>query len=105
MGLYKPGVAQHNNDGAAQNYADAVNWYRRSAEQGHATAQNSLGRMYAGGVGVTQDDMLAYMWFALAAAQGEANAAKGRDLAESKMTPAQRAEARKLTSEWRPKNT
>jgi len=104
MGLNTLGVTHQNDDGVTQNYADAVNWYRKSAEQGHAKAQNSLGRMYAEGVGVTQNDLLAYMWFSLAAAQGEANAAKGRDLVESKMTPAEIAAARKLTSEWRPKN-
>lgn len=96
------GARQHG-AGVQQNYADAVQWYLKSAEQGQAKAQNSLGRMYAGGVGVEQDDLLAHMWFSLAAAQGEPLATKGRDAVEHKMTAAQIAKARKLASQWRPK--
>jgi len=94
---------QQPGEGLAQNYSDAVNWYLRSAEQGQAKAQNSLGRMYAGGVGVEQDDALAHLWFSLAAAQGEATALKARDAIEHKMTAAQRAKARKRADDWRPK--
>ncbi len=43
--------------------------------------------MYYNGKGVPQDDVLAYMWFNLAAAQGYENAKKLRDLvAESMIT-------------------
>lgn len=94
---------QPTDEGLAQSYSDAVNWYLRSAEQGQAKAQNSLGRMYAGGVGVEQDDKLAHLWFSLAAAQGEPTASKGRDAIELKMTAAQRAKAQKVASAWRPK--
>jgi uncharacterized protein len=30
-----------------QNYAAAVSWYRKAAEQGNADAQDRLGSMYA----------------------------------------------------------
>jgi TPR repeat protein len=33
----------------AGNYAEAVKWYRKAAEQGDADAQNNLGWMYARG--------------------------------------------------------
>ncbi len=99
---HKDGDNRQPEEGLAQNYSDAVNWYLRSAEQGQAKAQNSLGRMYAGGVGVEQDDQLAHLWFSLAAAQGEASASKGRDAIEHRMTAAQRAKARKRANDWRP---
>jgi len=99
----KHGMAHDTGDGQVQKYSDAVSWYLKSAGQGHAKAQNSLGRMYAGGVGVERNCLLAYMWFSLAAAQGEANSMTGRDVVESKMTAAQIAEGKKLVSEWKPK--
>ena len=38
------------------------------------TAQTSFGAMYASGRGVPRDYVMAYMWFNLAAAQGEETA-------------------------------
>ncbi|MGB6912409.1 MAG: SEL1-like repeat protein, partial [Pseudolabrys sp.] len=63
-----------------------------------------LGFSYMEGWGVPQDFILAYMWFnlAAAAAQGETTAAQMRDILRKKMTPAQIAEAQKLSHEWKP---
>jgi TPR repeat protein len=89
-------------------YAPAASWYRRAAEQGNALAQIRLARMYAEGPGLARDDVQAYKWFAVAAMRGadsyaRTNAAKGRDAAAMKMTPAQIAEAERLVREWKPK--
>ena len=54
--------------------AEAATWYRRAARQGHATAQNNLGGMYADGRGVAQDDAEAVRWYRQAAEQREAEA-------------------------------
>ena len=56
--------------GVAQDYAEAVTWYRKAAEQGYAAAQNNLGSMYLNGRGVGQDDAEAVSWFRKAAEQG-----------------------------------
>jgi TPR repeat protein len=45
----------------AQDYAEAVKWYRKAAEQGDVKAQSNLGVMYASGQGVKQDLVLAHM--------------------------------------------
>ena len=58
--------------------------------------------MYAEGRGVPQDFVSAHMWFNLAAAQGEKNAAEYREKVADGMTPAQTAEAQKLAREWKP---
>jgi uncharacterized protein len=50
-----------------------------------------------------RDYVRAHMWFNLAAAQGDQDAAKARDDVAKLMTPAQIAEAQKLAREWRPK--
>ena len=59
--------------------------------------------MYERGQGAPQDYVQAHMWFNLAAARGNADAARKRDLVAAKMTPAQIAEAQKLVREWKPK--
>ena len=46
----------------------------RSAEQGDASAQVSLGAMYADGLGVPQDGAAAVAWYCRAAEQGHASA-------------------------------
>ncbi len=90
-------------DGVPKDAVQALSWYRKAAEQGDASAQSSLGAMYIIGEGVPKDFVTAYMWRNLAAAQGHEIAKKARDTLESSMTPAQIAEAQKLSREWQPK--
>lgn len=94
------GVFHEMGYGVRQDYAEAAKWYRLAAEKGSEYSQFKLGSMYALGVGVPQDNVLAHMWFNLAAAQGNADAAANRDMAASRMTPDQIAEAQKLAREW-----
>ena len=54
--------------------SEAARWYRLAAEQGVASAQLDLGRMYDNGTGVREDDAEAVRWYRLAAEQGSANA-------------------------------
>ena len=84
----------------AHERGDYVTAYRESllpAEQGDVVAQMLLGLLYGTGRGVPQDDVEAYAWWNLAAAQGIKAAAKGRDIALEGMTPAQVAQAQKLS--------
>ena len=67
---YELGVMYHNGRGVPQDYAEAVNWYRKAADQGYATAQNNLGVMYRTGKGVPQDNAEAVNWYRKAAEQG-----------------------------------
>ncbi|MGR5554634.1 tetratricopeptide repeat protein, partial [Vibrio alfacsensis] len=56
------------------NDKEAVKWYRKAAEQGHASAQCNLGVMYAKGDGVLENDKEAVKWYRKAAEQGDADA-------------------------------
>ena len=55
---------------AAKDDAQALAWFRKSADQGYALAQVSLGVIYAEGLGVPKDDAQAVAWFRKAADQG-----------------------------------
>jgi len=83
--MYKVG------EGVPLDYATAVSWYRKAAEQGYDIAQINLGSMYEQGQGVPQDYIQAHMWFNLAAARNAFNT--NRDRIAAKMMPAQIAEA------------
>jgi uncharacterized protein len=107
MAQYNLGVMYASGQGVPQNYAEASKWYRKAADHGDAPAQFNLGSMYAKGQGVRQDYVLAYAWFHLAASRfpvtERESAQRNRDHVASKMTPAQIAEAQKLSREWKPK--
>ena len=68
------GKMYYEGQGVRQDYAEAVQWYRKAAEQGVAEAQTNLGLMYADGRGVRQDDAQAVQWYRKAAEQGLAEA-------------------------------
>lgn len=104
------GLMYYNGQGIPQNYTEAAKWYRRAADQGMADSQVNLGRMYYEGQGVSQDYVLAHMWLHLAASQYPASVRKNvmdavnyQNIVNSKMTPAQIAEAQRLAREWKPK--
>ena len=54
-----------------QDKAEAVRWYTKAAEQGHAEAQLFLGAMYDNGEGVTENTAEAIRWFNKAAEQSD----------------------------------
>ena len=56
--------------------------------------------MYVIADGVPEDIVLAYMWWNLAAAQGDEGPQSNKDRAERQMTSEQIAEAQRLSREW-----
>jgi len=62
-------MAEDGCDGVAQSDADAVAWYRKAANQGHAGAQCNLAFCLSAGRGVEKDPALAVEWMARAADQ------------------------------------
>jgi len=54
----------------ATKYSDAANLYRLAADQGNAQAKLQLGNLYANGLGVPQDNVVAVSWYRKAAEQG-----------------------------------
>jgi uncharacterized caspase-like protein len=58
--------------GVAASSADAIEWYRRSAEQRNISAQEWLGKIYVTGLGVARDYPEAIKWFHRAADGGSA---------------------------------
>jgi TPR repeat protein len=61
-------------EGAAQDYAQAAQWYLKAADQSHSLAQFNLGIMYGSGQGVPRDEDKARVWMQKAADLGDAGA-------------------------------
>ena len=78
----------------------------RNPSPRHAGAQHNLGGMYEFGHGVTRDDVLAYMWYHLAADQPNGDewrdlAAENRDGIAEHLTSVQIADAKKRVQKWK----
>ena len=58
----------------SQEYTEAVKWYKLSAEQGYAQAQNYIGYCYQHGKGVKKDYEEAVKWYRLSAEKGNSYA-------------------------------
>src|SRR5262249_22179580 len=65
--------------GGKPDYKSAAQWFRKAADRGVADSQFNLGILYARGIGVEQNLAESFKWFSLAAAQGDADAARKRD--------------------------
>ena len=97
---YNLGVLYDNAQGVSQDFAEALELYRRAAGHCLAVAQYNLGLMYAEGNGVPPDYVQAHMWLNLASLQGNEKANKNRDIAAEKMSSEQIAEAQRMAREW-----
>lgn len=68
------GSCYYSGEGVAQDYAQAVYWFKKAAEQDEVNAQQFLGVCYFYGHGVPEDWSQAKFWWGKAAAQGNDNA-------------------------------
>ncbi len=57
-----------------KDYAEAMRWYRISAQQGYPTGEANIGYLYAKGFGVPQNWEEAVYWYRLAAEHGQREA-------------------------------
>ena len=69
-----------------------------AAEQGYVNAQYNLGLMYSIGEGVPQNNVRAYVWFSVAAAQGNEDARTNRDIISDRLTPEQLARGQDMAT-------
>ena len=95
---HKEGIAAYNRG----DYRTALRAFKPLAAGGYAKAQLFLGVIYAKGQGVRRNYVLAYMWWSLAAAQGNKNAATKLGLIEMRMTRADVSRAQAKAAKWRP---
>jgi len=90
-----------NSDGRGQ----AINELFTLADQGDAQAQYALANRYADGDGIQRDNVLAHMWFGLAAerltSEERYEAIRARQRLDDEMFRHQVAESNRLARNWR----
>ena len=82
-------------------YAEAARWFREAGELGIRDSQFNLGVLYGRGLGVPQDLGQSWLWFSLAARQGDADAGKKRDEVAAKLDPNGLAAVTKAFAEFK----
>jgi len=102
----KLGAAYANGQNGVENYTEAVKWLTRSADHGNVTAAAVLGAFDWAGRGVTQGHGLteeyvdAYMWSAIAEAQGDEASSYRAAILQSRMSAVELAEAKRRAETW-----
>ena len=76
----------------------ALKIWKEKAKLGNATAQANIANLYENGNGVLKNNVLAFLWYSLAAENGSATAEKNKDVIERKMTKSELKQAKELTS-------
>ena len=71
--------------GVKEDQEKAVEWFRKSAEQGHAVGQYFLACAYQEGEGVPQNFAEARAWFSLSKSNGDEDAEERMDDLDAKM--------------------
>jgi len=101
---YYLGVLYSKGDGVPQDDENGVKWWQRAANQGQIDAQYSIGHLYfRGWMGVSQDNIAAYLWISLAADAGQRQAVAVKQILEIVLTERDLATARNLKATWEPK--
>jgi localization factor PodJL len=88
--------------GEGRDVARAVGWFEKAARHGLVDSQFNLAVLYVRGLGVAEDQLAAYRWFALAARQGDQEARVRRDELGKDLAPADRAAADLAIAGWTP---
>jgi localization factor PodJL len=87
--------------GAAPDFDSAARWFESAAELGVRDSQVNLAILYARGDGVTRNLEESYKWFAIAANEGDKDAAAKRDEVFNALRPEQTEKARELVATWK----
>jgi len=85
--------------GVAQDYKEAIRWFRMSVRNGNEGAAHLLGAAFGLGEGVKVDMIRAHMWYNIAAIGGNSLSLEMRNTIASKMTPQQIEQAQRMARE------
>ncbi len=96
-------LAADGGDSGRPDYATAAQWFKKAAEYGVRDSQYNLAVLLARGLGVSQNFVSSYTWFAIAAAQGDDDAARKRDDVGARLDANELAAAKAMAAGFRAK--
>src|ERR1035437_428720 len=68
------GICYGKGRGVVKDFAEALKWYQKAADQNYAAAQYNIGYLYEHGLGAKKDYVEAVKWYSKAAEQGDGSA-------------------------------
>ena len=83
-----------------KDYIQALHWFGKAAEQGHAQAQTNIGAFYEHGYGVDRDYKEAYFWTLLATASGDQLALENSEIIAALLTAEERELVEEKATKW-----
>lgn len=86
--------------GGKPDFATAAQWFQKAASYGVADSQYNLAVLYARGLTGSKNLAESYKWFALAAAEGDKEAAHKRDEVASQLDAKDLAAAKQAVKAW-----
>jgi localization factor PodJL len=89
-------------DGPSKNYTEASRWFLKAANLGLSDSQFNLAVLYERGLGVPQNLVDAYKWYAIAAAQGDGESKSRLNAIASQLDSEARAAAQHAADVFRP---
>ena len=93
-------MAYANGDGTGKDLTKAVEWYEKSARQGHTIAQRSLAVIYLDGQErIEQNKPLALAWYNLLAETGNRMDIHRRDFLLQELSDEEIRQSREITTE------
>ena len=84
-------------------YEGAATWFRKAAQYGVHDSQFNLAILLVRGLGVEPSLVQSYQWFAIAATQGDKDAAAKRDEVGAKLSPSELSVAKALAAAYHPR--
>lgn len=84
---FQLGIAYFQGETIKKDDVRCAQWIRKAAVAGYPYAQGFLGALYADGAGVPQNDSEAYVWWAVAAANGDEHAAESLERMARRLPP------------------
>ena len=94
------GTLHYQGIGVNKDSAEAIRMWHKGAEKYDKDAMSQLGFAYLVGDSVPKDFTYSYMWFNLAASNGDVFSAKSRDSVAKNMSADMVMEAQRLGTEW-----
>lgn len=96
-------LAADGGDSGRPDYATAAQWFKKAAEYGVRDSQYNFAVLLARGLGVQQNLVSSYTWFAIVAAQGDEDSAKRRDAVGARLSANQLAAAKAIAAAFHAK--
>ena len=98
-GYHLIGVMYEHGLGVPVDMVRSATWFERAARKGSANGQAGLGRLYAIGSGVEQDNVLAYYWLRMSSPAEGSQAYREMEAVLARMSEKERRVAEKYVAE------